>query len=37
MADRVFVLNVGGYAGESTCSEIEYAKALGKTVDFLED
>lgn len=36
MADRVLILNVGGYVGESTRSEIEHAKAHGKTVDFLE-
>lgn len=37
MADRVLILNVGGYVGESTRSEIEHAKALGKAVDFLEN
>ena len=36
MADRIFVINVGGYIGKSTRSEIEYAKATGKTVDYLE-
>ena len=36
MADEVFVINVGGYIGSSTQSEIEYAKASGKTVRFLE-
>ena len=28
MADEIFVINVGGYIGESTKSEIEYAKSL---------
>ena len=36
MADGIYVINVGGYIGESTRSEIEYAKALGKSVDYLE-
>ena len=37
MADEIFVINVGGYIGSSTRSEIEYAKALGKPVHYLED
>ena len=36
MADEIFVINVGGYIGSSTRSEIEYAKATGKTVNYLE-
>lgn len=36
LADEVFVLNVGGYIGESTRSEIEYAEAHGKPVRYLE-
>jgi hypothetical protein len=36
LADRVLVLNVGGYIGDSTRSEIEYAEKLGKRVDYLE-
>lgn len=36
LADRVLVLNVGGYIGESTRSEIAYAIANGKPVDYLE-
>ena len=36
MADGIFVINVGGYIGDSTQSEIEYAKKHGKTVDYLE-
>jgi hypothetical protein len=37
MSDSIFVLNVGGYIGESTRNEIEFAKSLGKTIDYLED
>lgn len=36
LADRIHVLNVGGYVGESTRSEIDYAVAHGKTVSYLE-
>ena len=36
MADSIYVINVGGYIGESTRSEIEYAKKNGKKVDYLE-
>lgn len=36
LADYVLVLNVGGYIGDSTRSEIEYALAQGKRVDYLE-
>ena len=36
MADEIFVINVGGYIGSSTQSEIEYATATGKTVNYLE-
>jgi len=36
MADGIFVVNVGGYIGESTRSEIAYALAHGKTVEYLE-
>ena len=36
MADEIFVINVGGYIGESTRSEIIYAIATGKTVRYLE-
>jgi len=36
LADRVFVLNVGGYIGGSTRSEIEYAERFGKPIDYLE-
>ena len=37
MSDENFVINVNGYIGESTKSEIEYAKSLGKRVNYLED
>lgn len=36
LADEIFVLNVGGYIGESTRSEIEYAEAHGKPIFYLE-
>ena len=35
MADEIFVINVGGYIGDSTRSEIEYAKKQGKKVKYL--
>ena len=36
MADEIYVINVGGYIGYSTRSEIEYAIATGKAVRYLE-
>ena len=36
MADEIFVINVGGYIGSSTRSEIEYALRTGKRVSYLE-
>ena len=36
MADEIFVINVGGYIGSSTRSEIEHATATGKAVNYLE-
>jgi hypothetical protein len=36
MADSIYVINVGGYIGESTRSEIEYAKAHNKPVRYME-
>lgn len=36
LADEIFVVNVGGYIGESTSSEIAYAKSQGKDVKYLE-
>lgn len=35
LADEILVINVNGYIGESTKSEIEYAKNLGKNVRYL--
>lgn len=37
MADSIYVINVGGYIGESTRSEIEYAQKNGKEVIYLEN
>lgn len=36
MADAIYVINVGGYIGESTRSEIEYARKHGKEILYLE-
>lgn len=36
LADEVFVLNIGGYIGESTSNEIHYAKVVGKPVKYME-
>lgn len=36
LSDMIYVINVGGYIGESTRSEIEYAKSTGKEVHYLE-
>ena len=37
LADEILVLNVGGYIGESTRSEIDYAIEHDKTVRYLEN
>ena len=37
LADSIYVINVGGYVGQSTISEIEYAKLHGKQVRYLEE
>lgn len=37
MADEIFVINVGGYIGESARSEIAYAQSTGKVVRYLEE
>ena len=34
LADRVLVVNPGGYVGESTSREIAYARATGTPVSF---
>ena len=36
MADSIYVINVGGYIGDSTRSEIAYAIEHGKKVEYLE-
>ena len=36
MCDEIFVINVNGYIGDSTKSEIEYAKKEGKKINYLE-
>jgi hypothetical protein len=36
LCDSVMVLNIGGYIGSSTRSEIEYAKAHGKPIQYFE-
>lgn len=35
MADEIYVINVNGYIGDSTKSEIAYAKATGKKINYL--
>lgn len=37
MSDEIFVINVNGYIGESTKSEIEYAIKHDKKVNYLEN
>ena len=37
LSDEIFVINLGGYIGESTKSEIEYAKEKGKKIAYLEN
>ena len=37
MSDAVFIVNVNGYTGISTRSEIEYADKAGKEVIYLEE
>lgn len=36
LADEILVINVGGDVGETTRSEMEYARAQGKRVRWLE-
>lgn len=36
LSDAIYVINVGGYIGDSTKSEIEYAKMTGKEIMYLE-
>ncbi|WP_293911920.1 hypothetical protein [Deinococcus sp.] len=37
LADEVLVIDVGGYIGESTRREIEYARSGGKPVRYWQD
>ena len=37
MADAIFVINKGGYIGESTKSEIKYAQEHNKEIIFMEE
>ena len=37
MADEIYVINVGGYIGDSTRSEIQYAEEHGKPVRYYQD
>lgn len=36
MSDAIFVINKDGYIGDSTKSEIEYAKSGNKIINYLE-
>ena len=36
LADRVLIVNPGGYIGESTSGEISYAHATGKPISFTD-
>lgn len=37
LADEIFVINVGGYIGDSTRREIAYAEFKGKTITYMEN
>ena len=37
MADEIYVINVGGYIGDSTRSEIQYAEEHGKPVRYYQN
>jgi hypothetical protein len=37
LADEIFVINVGGYIGDSTRREIAYAEFKGKPISYLEN
>ena len=37
LADEIFVINVGGYTGDSTRREIAYAEFKGKAISYLEE
>ena len=36
LADEILVVNVGGYIGESSRQEIDYAQSVGRRVRYLE-
>jgi hypothetical protein len=36
LCDEVLVINIGGYYGDSTRSELEYARGHNKVIKFLE-
>lgn len=36
LSDAIYVVNVGGYTGETVKKEIEYAKSKGKEIIYLE-
>lgn len=36
LADYVLVMNIGGYVGNSTESEIDFARRIGKPITFVE-
>lgn len=36
LSDAIYVVNVGGYIGKSTMTEIEYARSLNKEILYLE-
>lgn len=36
MADEIYVINVGGYIGQSTRKEIAYAQSKGIGIRYLE-
>lgn len=37
MSDCVFVINQGGYIGDSTRSEIQFAESLGLPIEYMEE
>ena len=37
MSDAIYMVNINGYLGESTKSEISYARSIGKEVLSLVD
>ena len=37
LADEIYVVNIGGYIGDSTKSEIDYAISQGKPIIYLEE